>query len=315
MAVDPAPDASRRRSTRPWAAAWKRTPRGSCSASSTRTSPSPCTASWPSAPVAADGRAQGRLALRRDLRGRRRSSTSSRRRRLRRRRPRRAWPEMASTPAPRRRGRSTRSLASSGAPSFSAARLVPGREVVQFSPRSPAGVAVGLAHAPRRRGWLTRSRAASGWRSEDRTPSRSEAGTRSSSLRGTPHNALDLGPETGQMLSTYIVEVDQPLATAERAPLVGVETAGAAASTPRELADPPDRRERSRRLGSSGRRGRRALSWSRRHPEGATCRAGGSGRGAPAAGPEHGQLGQSTRGNSQAGPAAGARLRGARVAS
>ena len=29
----------------------------------------------------------------------------------------------------------------------------------------------------------------------------------------TPHNALDLGPETGQMLSTYIVEVGVPLAT------------------------------------------------------------------------------------------------------
>jgi mannose-6-phosphate isomerase-like protein (cupin superfamily) len=30
---------------------------------------------------------------------------------------------------------------------------------------------------------------------------------------GTPHNALDLGPETGKMLSTYIVEVDKPIAT------------------------------------------------------------------------------------------------------
>jgi hypothetical protein len=29
----------------------------------------------------------------------------------------------------------------------------------------------------------------------------------------TPHNALDIGPETGQMLSTYIVEVGPPLAT------------------------------------------------------------------------------------------------------
>jgi mannose-6-phosphate isomerase-like protein (cupin superfamily) len=29
----------------------------------------------------------------------------------------------------------------------------------------------------------------------------------------TTHNALDVGPETGQMLSTYIVEVGQPLAT------------------------------------------------------------------------------------------------------
>ena len=29
----------------------------------------------------------------------------------------------------------------------------------------------------------------------------------------TPHNALDVGPEPGRMLSTYIVEVGQPLAT------------------------------------------------------------------------------------------------------
>ena len=29
----------------------------------------------------------------------------------------------------------------------------------------------------------------------------------------TPHNALDVGPDTGRMLSTYIVETDQPLAT------------------------------------------------------------------------------------------------------
>lgn len=30
---------------------------------------------------------------------------------------------------------------------------------------------------------------------------------------GIPHNARDLGPETGRMLSTYIVEPGQPLAT------------------------------------------------------------------------------------------------------
>lgn len=29
----------------------------------------------------------------------------------------------------------------------------------------------------------------------------------------TPHNALDVGPETGLMLSTYIVEIGQPLTT------------------------------------------------------------------------------------------------------
>jgi mannose-6-phosphate isomerase-like protein (cupin superfamily) len=29
----------------------------------------------------------------------------------------------------------------------------------------------------------------------------------------TPHNARNLGPETGRMLSTYIVETGQPIAT------------------------------------------------------------------------------------------------------
>ena len=33
---------------------------------------------------------------------------------------------------------------------------------------------------------------------------------------GTPHNARDLGPGTGRMLSTYIVEIGQPLATLTR---------------------------------------------------------------------------------------------------
>ena len=30
---------------------------------------------------------------------------------------------------------------------------------------------------------------------------------------GVPHNALDLGPGTGQMLSTYIVDPNEPLAS------------------------------------------------------------------------------------------------------
>jgi hypothetical protein len=29
----------------------------------------------------------------------------------------------------------------------------------------------------------------------------------------TPHNAIDLGPGTGMMLSTYIVDPTEPLAT------------------------------------------------------------------------------------------------------
>ena len=34
----------------------------------------------------------------------------------------------------------------------------------------------------------------------------------------TPHNALDLGPETGRMLSTYIVELGEPLAPGRYSP-------------------------------------------------------------------------------------------------
>ncbi len=34
----------------------------------------------------------------------------------------------------------------------------------------------------------------------------------------TPHNALDIGSDTGRMLSTYLVEPDQPLATFVEAP-------------------------------------------------------------------------------------------------
>jgi quercetin dioxygenase-like cupin family protein len=35
----------------------------------------------------------------------------------------------------------------------------------------------------------------------------------------TPHNARDLGPETGRMLSTYIVESRQPIATFVKPPI------------------------------------------------------------------------------------------------
>ena len=36
----------------------------------------------------------------------------------------------------------------------------------------------------------------------------------------TPHNALDVGPGTGRMLSTYIVEAGQPLAEFVEGPVV-----------------------------------------------------------------------------------------------
>jgi quercetin dioxygenase-like cupin family protein len=92
------------------------------------------------------------------------------------------------------------------------ASSIPGREIVQVLTEIPVGVESGWhMHPGEEVGYIL-------------------AGTVQMSIKGqptlilhagdpflmpprTPHNALDLGPETGQMLSTYIVEVDQPLAT------------------------------------------------------------------------------------------------------
>jgi quercetin dioxygenase-like cupin family protein len=94
---------------------------------------------------------------------------------------------------------------------------VPGREVVQVLTEIPAGVASGWhMHPGEEVGYLLAGRVR--MEIKDRPTLTLQAGDPFLIPPRTPHNALDLGPETGQMLSTYIVEVDQPLATAERAP-------------------------------------------------------------------------------------------------
>ena len=88
---------------------------------------------------------------------------------------------------------------------------IPGREIVQVLTEIPAGVESGWHQHPGEEvGYIL-------------------AGTVQMEIQGkptvilhagvgflmpprTPHNATDLGPDTGQMLSTYIVEVGQPLA-------------------------------------------------------------------------------------------------------
>ena len=88
---------------------------------------------------------------------------------------------------------------------------IPGREIVQVVTEIPAGVESGWHQHPGEEvGYIL-------------------AGTVRMDIKGqptltlhagdpflipprTPHNALDLGPETGQMLSTYIVEVGKPIA-------------------------------------------------------------------------------------------------------
>jgi quercetin dioxygenase-like cupin family protein len=88
---------------------------------------------------------------------------------------------------------------------------IPGREIVQVLTEIPAGVESGWHQHPGEEvGYIL-------------------AGTVEMEIEGqptltlhtgegflmpprTPHNATDLGPDTGQMLSTYIVEVGVPLA-------------------------------------------------------------------------------------------------------
>ena len=89
---------------------------------------------------------------------------------------------------------------------------IPGREIVQVETLIPPGVASGWhAHPGEEVGYIiagevemmVHGRATVVLRPGDGflIPPR------------TPHNARDLGPETGRMLSTYIVESGQPIAT------------------------------------------------------------------------------------------------------
>jgi quercetin dioxygenase-like cupin family protein len=87
----------------------------------------------------------------------------------------------------------------------------PGREIVQVLTEIPAGIASGWhMHPGEEVGYILAG-----------TVEMEIQGQATLTLRAgdpflmpprTPHNAIDLGPETGQMLSTYLVEVDQPLA-------------------------------------------------------------------------------------------------------
>ena len=89
---------------------------------------------------------------------------------------------------------------------------IPGREIVQVLTEIPVGVESGWhTHPGEEVGYIV-------------------AGTVQMEIEGqatltlhpgdgflipprTPHNALDLGPDTGQMLSTYIVEIGEPLSS------------------------------------------------------------------------------------------------------
>jgi len=89
---------------------------------------------------------------------------------------------------------------------------VPGREIVQVLTEIPEGVASGWhTHPGEEVGFIA---AGTVEMLVDGQPPRTlRAGEGFLIPPGTAHNARDLGPGTGRMLSTYLVAIDEPLAT------------------------------------------------------------------------------------------------------
>jgi quercetin dioxygenase-like cupin family protein len=89
---------------------------------------------------------------------------------------------------------------------------IPGREMVQVETLIPAGVeSVWHVQPGEEVGYVIAGQVE--MRVQGRATVVLHAGDGFLILPRTPHNACDLGPETGRMLSTYIVETGQPIAT------------------------------------------------------------------------------------------------------
>ncbi|HEY6891478.1 MAG TPA: cupin domain-containing protein [Solirubrobacter sp.] len=92
------------------------------------------------------------------------------------------------------------------------ASSIPGREIVQVLTEIPAGVESGWHQHPGEEvGYILAGTVQMHLREQPVLTL--NAGDPFLIPPRTPHNAIDLGPETGRMLSTYIVEPDEPLAT------------------------------------------------------------------------------------------------------
>ena len=92
---------------------------------------------------------------------------------------------------------------------------IPGRDIVQVLTEIPAGVESGWhTHPGEEVGYILAGTVK--MMIEGNPTLTLHAGDPFLMPPGQPHNALDLGPETGRMLSTYIVENDQPPSTFTR---------------------------------------------------------------------------------------------------
>jgi quercetin dioxygenase-like cupin family protein len=89
---------------------------------------------------------------------------------------------------------------------------IPGREIVQALTEIPAGVESGWhMHPGEEIGYIIAGTVE--MMRHDQPAQTLHAGDPFLMPPHTPHNALDVGPETGRMLSTYIVEIGLPLTT------------------------------------------------------------------------------------------------------
>jgi len=89
---------------------------------------------------------------------------------------------------------------------------IPGREIVQVETLIPAGVESGWhVHPGEEVGYIIVGQVE--MMVQGRATVVLRAGDGFLIPPRTPHNARDLGPDTGRMLSTYIVETGQPIAT------------------------------------------------------------------------------------------------------
>jgi quercetin dioxygenase-like cupin family protein len=89
---------------------------------------------------------------------------------------------------------------------------IPSREMVQVETLIPAGVESGWhVHPGEEVGYIIAGRVE--MMVQGRATVVRHAGDGFLIPPRTPHNARDLGPETGRMLSTYIVETGQPIST------------------------------------------------------------------------------------------------------
>lgn len=92
---------------------------------------------------------------------------------------------------------------------------VPGRIIVQVRTEIPEGVESGWhVHPGEEVGYILAGTVR--MEIEDQPTLVLHAGDGFLIPPGVPHNARDLGPGLGQMLSTYVVDPDQPLATVVR---------------------------------------------------------------------------------------------------